>query len=58
MSAINDWQFGGEAVRTKVFVLVPNDVKRVDVQLIQIGNLTRTPIAVDPYDVARLLEGN
>ena len=56
--AVNEWQFGGETVRTKVFVLVPTEVKRVDVQLIQISNLTRTAPPPDPYDVAALLEGH
>jgi Fe-S-cluster-containing dehydrogenase component len=56
--AINDWQFGAEHVRTKVFVLVPTDVMRVDVQVIPLDSLRRIPSApADPYDVAALLEG-
>ena len=54
---VNEWQFGGETVRTKVYVLVPKEVTKVDVPLIQISNLTRRPAApADPYDVAALLE--
>jgi Fe-S-cluster-containing dehydrogenase component len=57
--AINDWQFGEERVRTKVFVLVPTTVSRVDVPIIPLGSLRRDnrPPA-DPYDVAALLEAN
>ncbi len=58
-AAVNEWQFGGETVRTKVFVMVPRDVPRIAVDLIQIGGLktaaTPAPPA-DPYDVAALLE--
>jgi len=56
---VNEWRFGNETVRTKVFVLVPQEVKTVDVPLIQISNLSRRAHApADPYDVAALLEGN
>jgi Fe-S-cluster-containing dehydrogenase component len=52
---INSWKFGGEEVRTKVYVMVPRAVERVDVKLVQ---LTATPVALpeDPYDVALMLE--
>ena len=52
---INLWKFGNEEVRTKVYVMVPRDVERVDINLIQI---TPTPSALpeDPYDVALMLE--
>jgi Fe-S-cluster-containing dehydrogenase component len=53
---INSWKFGNEVVKTKVFVMVPREVERVDVKLVQI---TSTPAALpdDPYDVALMLEG-
>jgi Fe-S-cluster-containing dehydrogenase component len=41
--AINSWKFGKEEVTTKVFVIVPREVERVNVEL-------------DPYDVALMLE--
>ena len=50
--AIRDWQFGGEAVRTKVNVLVPRNVERIDVNIEQLGS-THT----NEYDVAALLAG-
>ena len=53
--AINSWKFGKEEVRTKVFVIVPRAVERVNVELVQIS---ATPAALpeDPYDVALMLE--
>jgi Fe-S-cluster-containing dehydrogenase component len=53
--AINRWKFGNEEVRTKVFVIVPREVDRVEVKLVQIES---TPVALppDPYDVALMLE--
>jgi hypothetical protein len=57
--AVNDWQFGDQHVRTKVFVLVPTEVSRVTVPLIPISALRRASSPPpDPYDVAALLEGN
>jgi Fe-S-cluster-containing dehydrogenase component len=57
--AINDWQFGDERVRTKVFVLVPTAVSCVDVPIIPLNSLRReSRPAPDPYDVATLLEAN
>jgi Fe-S-cluster-containing dehydrogenase component len=50
--AIRDWQFGGEAVRTKVNVLVPRSIERIDVGIEQLG-VTHT----EEYDVAVLLGG-
>ncbi len=52
---INSWRFGAETVRTKVYVMVPREIARVDVELVQI---TTTPAALpnDPYDVALMLE--
>jgi len=51
--AIREWQFGDEVVRTKVNVLVPRSVHRIDVTVEQIGR-TKT----DEYDVATLLAGD
>ena len=53
--AVNEWRFGEENVRTKVFVVVPKGVERVDVDLVQIGG--RRKVA-EPDDVAALLEEN
>ena len=50
--AIRDWQFGEEPVRTKVNVLVPRSVERIDVGLEQLG-VRHT----EEYDVAVLLAG-
>ena len=54
--AVNSWKFGEEEVHTKVFVIVPREVERVNVGLVQISP---TPAALpeDPYDVAMMLEG-
>jgi Fe-S-cluster-containing dehydrogenase component len=53
-SPVNEWVFGEEVVRTKVYVMVPPEVRAVHVdRLVQIG--ARTP-ARDPNDVASLLE--
>jgi Fe-S-cluster-containing dehydrogenase component len=51
-TAVNEWIFGDEVVRTKVFVVVPKDVKAVRSDLVQLGR--RTAAASD--DVAALLE--
>jgi len=51
--AIRDWTFGGEAVRTKVNVLVPRKVLRIDVSIAQLGAKS-----TDEYDVANLLLGD
>ena len=51
--AIRDWQFGGETVRTKVNVLVPRNVQKVDVTIEQIETTS-----TDEYDVANLLLGD
>jgi Fe-S-cluster-containing dehydrogenase component len=58
-TAINTWVFGEEVVRTKVFVVVPPETEKVDVQLVQLrrgkDDVAQTPLATD--DVAALLEG-
>jgi Fe-S-cluster-containing dehydrogenase component len=51
--AIRDWQFGGETVRTKVNVLVPRKVQKLNVTIEQ----TETT-STDEYDVANLLMGD
>src|SRR5690242_19262228 len=57
---VNEWRFGDEIVRTKVYVIVPSHVSRIEVDLVQIdgtGDGTRAPEAAisDVYDVAVLL---
>jgi Fe-S-cluster-containing dehydrogenase component len=52
---VNNWTFGAEEVKTKVFVMVPREVERVHVDLIQIAT-TPAALPVDPYDVALMLE--
>jgi Fe-S-cluster-containing dehydrogenase component len=57
--AVNDWQFGDQHVRTKVFVLVPTEVTQVNVAVIPLSALRRAPQPIiDRYDVAALLEAN
>lgn len=52
---INTWRFGNEIVKTKVYVMVPHEVERVDVELVQITP-TPAPLPRDPYDVGLMLE--
>ena len=57
-TAINEWRFGDEIVKTKVHVMVPSEVRRIEVGLVTLRkNKTEalTPVRVD--DVALLLEG-
>src|SRR5689334_10820873 len=51
-SAIREWMFGGEVVKTKVNVMVPREIQRVDVEVARLSS-PRT----DEYDVASLLRG-
>ena len=55
--ALNRWVFGEEVVETKVYVMVPPDVRQVAPDLVQLGRpeplSTRTH---EPFDVALLLE--
>jgi Fe-S-cluster-containing dehydrogenase component len=52
---INAWKFGNEEVRTKVYIVVPEETEKIHVDLVQIQGL---PVAQkDRYDVADLLEG-
>ena len=53
---VNSWRFGAEEVRTKVYIMVPREVTRVDIGLVQIHN-TPSALPMDPYDVALMLEG-
>lgn len=57
---VNEWVFGGEVVRTKVSVLVPDRIDRFDTDLVQIGSggarAARMPTATPADDVALLLE--
>jgi Fe-S-cluster-containing dehydrogenase component len=50
--AVNEWRFGGEVVRTKVYVVVPRETARVDAGLVQLERIAPR----DPNDVASLLE--
>jgi ferredoxin len=52
---INSWKFGNDEVRTKVYVMVPREVERVDIDLVQIAP-TPSALPEDPYDVALMLE--
>jgi Fe-S-cluster-containing dehydrogenase component len=52
---INTWKFGNEVVKTKVYVMVPREVERVNVDLVQVA-ATPASLPVDPYDVALMLE--
>ncbi len=52
---VNEWKFGAEVVHTKVYVMVPPEVARVDIGLIQIQT-TAAALPSDPYDVALMLE--
>jgi len=54
--AINEWRFGSELVRTKVFVLVPTEIKQMHVSVIPLRTLIPIKPAPDRYDVAALIE--
>jgi Fe-S-cluster-containing dehydrogenase component len=53
---VNSWKFGAEEVKTKVYVIVPREITKVDIGLVQI-QATPTALQMDPYDVALMLEG-
>lgn len=53
---VNSWKFGAEEVKTKVYVMVPRQIERVEIGLVQI-NTTPSALPNDPYDVALMLEG-
>ena len=52
---INQWKFGKHEVHTKVYLVVPDGVNRIDVDLVQIEGLPEQQ--KDRYDVADMLEG-
>ncbi len=56
---VNDWTFGAERVRTRVYVVAPPATERIDVQLVQVDGLPPGPAReADPFafcDVAELL---
>ena len=52
---INSGSSADEEVRTKVFVIVPREVERVNVELVQIQSTPKS-LPVDPYDIALMLE--
>ena len=54
--AINEWRFGDEIVRTKVFVLVPQETSRVDVGLVKLRTKDERKAPPHTDDVAALLE--
>ncbi len=53
--AVNSWTFGNEEVKTKVYVVVPSAVERVNIDLVQVAP-TPAPLPEEPYDVALMLE--
>ena len=53
---VNSWKFGADEVKTKVYVMVPREVTRVEIGLVQI-HTTPSTLQSDPYDVALMLEG-
>jgi Fe-S-cluster-containing dehydrogenase component len=53
-TAVNEWGFGGEVVRTKVYVVVPQEVSRVHVDLVELRPRAPKP-EPEPDDVAALL---
>ena len=54
---VNEWHFGAEPVKTKVYVMVPRGIKSVNIGLVQIENNSSAikSDAVDQYDVASIL---
>ncbi|HEY7957521.1 MAG TPA: 4Fe-4S dicluster domain-containing protein [Polyangia bacterium] len=53
--AVNEWVFGDEVVRTKVYVVVPPEVDTVRADLVQLGK--KCAPEIDRDDVAAILEG-
>jgi Fe-S-cluster-containing dehydrogenase component len=55
---INEWRFGDEVVRTKVFVLVPAQTQRIEIGLstLRTGRDGRPAAGTRNDDVAALLE--
>ena len=50
---MNEWVFGGETVRTRVYTMVPPDVRQIRVNLVQIDGTTEEGDGA--YDVAVLM---
>src|SRR5206468_3776133 len=60
-TAVNEWTFGRERVRTKVYVVVPSQVREVDVALVPLDGFEEQGMGAsagpfDACDVAALLE--
>jgi Fe-S-cluster-containing dehydrogenase component len=55
-TVVNEWVFGEEEVRTKVYVVVPPETGKIHVDLVQLGAGPGKPRAAEPDDVAALLE--
>jgi Fe-S-cluster-containing dehydrogenase component len=55
-TAVNEWVFGEEQVRTKVYVVVPPRAGPIHVDLVQIGAGPGKHREAEPDDVAALLE--
>lgn len=53
---VNEWVFGEEEVRTKVYVVVPPETGKIHVDLVQLGAGPGNPREAEPDDVAALLE--
>jgi Fe-S-cluster-containing dehydrogenase component len=58
-SVARDWTFGGERVRTKVYVVVPHEVTAISIRTLEPGPTPRSRESATAvsYDVAELLEG-
>jgi len=55
---VNEWRFGDEPVRTKVYVMLPSAAQSVHVGLVQLesnSNLIKSTPS-DPYDIASILD--
>ena len=53
---VNEWVFGEEEVRTKVYVVVPPETGKIHVDLVQLGAGPGKQRDAEPDDVAALLE--
>lgn len=55
-TVVNEWVFGEEEVRTKVYVVVPPETGKIHVDLVQLGTGPGKQREAEPDDVAALLE--
>ena len=55
-TVVNEWVFGEEEVRTKVYVVVPPETGKIHVDLVQLGVGPGKQREAEPDDVAALLE--